>query len=621
MKKAISVVLCIALIVSLASVSAFAESEEKNLIVFVTGIGQSYTYSFDEKYLEEGSFENGNLHDYKNYTSLIENGQYQERWNLVYNIEDAIKTNPVFVADLGVFAGMVISSCIFGKRLYGGAIRNAVSAWLEYNTVDENGKLPENIITPQHPYPLSEYPYHINEDGEKESEAKSRFYSSIPCAEAAKEKLGEDYEDYLYCFNYSSFSYTSDNVKSLHSFIETILENNKVGADRVVLVPMSMGASVVSAYLSEYPEVSDNHVSRVVSIVGCWNGSDLVTDLLNLDYADDSADKFYSTLLPGYLNNMLGAPYGELIVLLLRLLPKAELRYVIDEVLDSIDRLILSTPSLLALIPSYDYMSIRDRIPEGNVRTEADRYYDCQITLRERMQALEKQGVTFSFISAYGSPFGAITEDYNIFGFLASSESTNSDEIINISSTAPGTGYVPYNEKFSDESGRILSPDRTIDISTTWYKNSTWFFYKEMHDLKYDNTALRLAVDLASGRIKTVSDCDNAAEDEFFYPQFNKARNIKQLNSDIKKLNSEVSLSELNEEQKAILKKAEEMKFRTENAPESDSKISADLHNMLIEMNLIKPEEESLNEAFVSAVSFVGRAVNLLFGSMGYFDR
>ena len=203
---------------------------------------------------------------------------------------------------------------------------------------------------------------------------------------------------------------------------------------------------------------------------------------------------------------------------------------------------------------------------------------------------------------------------------MASSENTNSDEIINISSTAPGTNYAAYNKTFDNESGRILSPDKTIDISTTWYKDSTWFFYKEMHDLKYNNTALRLAVDLATGRIKTVYDCDSMSEDAVYYPQFNGARNIKQLNSDIEKLYKSVSLSELTDEQRAILKNAEKMKYCTVNNPEADNKIADELHKMLIEINLREPENESTNKILVNAVSFFSHAVNRIFGSKGYFD-
>ena len=55
-----------------------------------------------------------------------------------------------------------------------------------------------------------------------------------------------------------------------------------------------MGASVVSAYLYNYPDVADNHVRRVVSIVGCWQGSDIIYDLVTQNYVENSADLFYN---------------------------------------------------------------------------------------------------------------------------------------------------------------------------------------------------------------------------------------------------------------------------------------------------------------------------------------
>jgi hypothetical protein len=41
---------------------------------------------------------------------------------------------------------------------------------------------------------------------------------------------------------------------------------------------MSMGAAVVNAYFDLYPEADE--VARVVSIVGAWDGSDVVADLI-----------------------------------------------------------------------------------------------------------------------------------------------------------------------------------------------------------------------------------------------------------------------------------------------------------------------------------------------------
>ena len=191
MKKAISLVLCAAVILSCMVVSAFATTGAPcdDLIVFVTGIGQSYTYSFEKTYLEDGSFENGDLHDYENYTSLIENHQYAERWNLVYNLKDAFK-NPVFITGFGLLTVQLFASCITGTNVYSGSLRSTVSAWLAYNTIDENGKLPENVITPQYVCSLSEYPYHIDENGERLRKQRNASIPRFPARRSQRKSWG-----------------------------------------------------------------------------------------------------------------------------------------------------------------------------------------------------------------------------------------------------------------------------------------------------------------------------------------------------------------------------------------------------------------------------------------------
>ena len=90
MKKFIAILLSVAMILPMVLVPAFASEGktvtvassdsvfvegEDSLIVFVTGIGQSFSYLFDESYTAEGAFENGTLQDYENYASLIAEGK------------------------------------------------------------------------------------------------------------------------------------------------------------------------------------------------------------------------------------------------------------------------------------------------------------------------------------------------------------------------------------------------------------------------------------------------------------------------------------------------------------------------------------------------------------------
>lgn len=600
--------------------NVFSENEN-SLIVFVTGIGQSFSYRFDESYLADGAFPVGTLQDYDNYAPLIASGKYEAKWNLLNNdFSSAFSDRATQKSIAKVVASLIASIVTRRSSLTQSDVDTIIKSLFSVNILDENGNGDPSVVTPRYTCPVSDYPGVTDENGESFSEAKSRFYSTIPCAEIAEAKLGSDYEDYLYCYNYCAFSNTDENVKGLKAFIDTAVSENKVGAKKVVLVPMSMGASVVSAYLAKYPLVSDNHVRRVVSIVGCWNGSDLVTDLINKEYVSNSADLFYN----GVIGELVGEPWGYLVNMALRIFPKAALRDLVDKAVESISKnLILNTPSLMALVPSYDYESVRPLITSERVKAQTDEYYAAQSTLKERLSALEKQGVTFSFISGYGLSYGEKTSDYKVFSFMKSAESTNSDEIINISSTAPGTSYVKPGTRFEDESGRVLSPDGSIDISTAYYPDSSWYFYGQKHELENNGAALRLAIDLALGKVKTVGDCDNMSEDGCLYPQFNNAEDLKKLNrSYIPDMEAYLASGKtLTEQQQAIYDKALAVKYNTVNDPEKDEKAIEALYDMMVGLGIYEKSDDSFLDKAVSAVLKTGsNVVNKIIGPRGFID-
>lgn len=600
--------------------NVFSENEN-SLIVFVTGIGQSFSYRFDESYLADGAFPVGTLQDYDNYAPLIASGKYEAKWNLLNNdFSSAFSDRATQKSIAKVVASLIASIITRRSSLTQSDVDTIIKSLFSVNILDENGNGDPSVVTPRYTCSVSDYPGVTDENGESFSEAKSRFYSTIPCAEIAEAKLGSDYEDYLYCYNYCAFSNTDENVKGLKAFIDTAVSENKVGAKKVVLVPMSMGASVVSAYLAKYPLVSDNHVRRVVSIVGCWNGSDLVTDLINKEYVSNSADLFYN----GVIGELVGEPWGYLVNMALRIFPKAALRDLVDKAVESISKnLILNTPSLMALVPSYDYESVRPLITSERVKAQTDEYYAAQSTLKERLSALEKQGVTFSFISGYGLSYGEKTSDYKVFSFMKSAASTNSDEIINISSTAPGTSYVKPGTRFEDESGRILSPDGSIDISTAYYPDSSWYFYGQKHELENNGAALRLAIDLALGKVKTVGDCDNISEDGCLYPQFNKAEDLKKLNrSYIPDMEAYLASGKtLTEQQQAIYDKALAVKYNTVNDPEKDEKAIEALYDMMVGLGIYEKSADSFLDKAVSAVLKTGsNVVNKIIGPRGFID-
>lgn len=600
--------------------SAFAEGEN-SLLLFVTGIGQSFSYLFDESYLAPDAFEHGTLQDYENYAPLIANGKYKARWNLFNDFSEQFDQAETKQTVAKLAFQLILT--LFARRnmMKDDDIRAVVKELFAFNLVDENGEHNPRVITPRYTCPVSEYPEGVEEDGSPWNEAKHRFYTSIPCGDVAREKLGANYEDYLYCFNFNPFSYITKNVEDLHTFIETVLRTNKVGATKVVLIPMSMGASVVSAYLAAYPNVEENHVRRVVSVVGAWNGSDIILDLVRESYADNSADLFYN----GIIADLVGAPWGYLVNFALRLFAKQSLRDFIDQALAIfVDELFLHTPSLFALVPDYGYAEVRPKVTSPAILRETDFYHEAQASLKDRLAALEAQGVTFSFISGYGLPYGAITGDYKVFGFLHSAERTNSDEIINIDSTAPGTKYVAYNQKFTDPNGRVLSPDGSIDIAGTYYKDSSWYFYEQKHELEYNNTALSLAVNLALGKIKTVADCDDPNEDAAYYPQFNGARYIRDLTRDyIPAYEAYIAAgNEPSPALKAQYEKCVAMMNSTVNDPSADGIMMDSFRDMLIAAGALPaPAKTSGIERLLGKSLEKGNGlIERIFGSKGFLD-
>ena len=640
MKKFIAVLLAVIMVVSVALIPASANEKtndvvtvsdmesvfadgENSLIVFVTGIGQSYSYLFDESYTEEGAFEKGTLQDYENYAPLIAEGKYSSRWNLFNSMDEAFSDLSTIGAIISIVKDLMVSTFTRICSIKEDDVKTLLRNLFKFNLVDENGNSDPRVVTPRYTMPVSEYPWAEGEDGEMRSEARERFFSSIPCEDIAKEKFGENYEDYLYCFNYCAFSYTSKNVEGLHDFIETILANNKVGAKDVILVPMSMGASITTAYIDAYPTKAENHLRRVIGIVGAWDGTEIIADMLTQSYCEPmSADLFYN----GIIGDLVGEPWGYLVNIALRMAPKQVLRDFIDLALRGMATEIFgTTPSLSNMAPMarYEEVMATGFITSDVVRKEVDDFYAAKSRLHQNIANLQAEGVTFSFIAGYGLPFGACTPDYSFFGFMKNSPITNSDEIINIDSTAPGTSFVPYGTQFEDTNGRELSPDGSLDISTCYYKDSTWYFYEQKHELEHNNTALSLALNLATGHVTTVDSCDDP-NGEYYYPQFNNARNLKPLKwykEDLQRYCEETGYV-LTAEQEAILKEADAMTMITVNDVENDEAVMDKVYDMLVEIGVYEPEAEpsTIDNILNFGLKGLNDIVYLVFGAKGFVD-
>ena len=593
MKRLISILLAFVL---LLTAILPVQAKEVLPIIFVTGIGQTWTHILNT----DGSFRSNDPNDKKTYNYFWDDDDPID-YNLLYPDTNGLKTPKAMAASVTVVTQLLLSALLDCDLVSKRAVQTVLTAVLHEHILDENGKLPAEVEDVYKPYPLSEY---------NETELDD-FYTSIPCKDLA-EQIGMEN---VYCFNHPAFSYLYDDAERLHAFIQTVKEQRHT--DKVILVPMSMGAAVVSAYLDLYPDTDE--VRRVVSIVGAWNGSDVVADLIEGKYSDNAPQLLYHDILQG-----LDSPDKEIVSLVLRLFPKRVLRSIIDKVVAALrDGLLLKTPSLMALVPYERYEAIEQTYMKGkefdNVRAQTRRYYEAQRTLWSRLRAQQQRGMEFFFLAGYGLPFGAA--DFPYFAFMQSTETTNSDEVIAISSTVPGAEYAPCGSRLG-RTGEYVSPDGSVDLAASFAPDRTWCFYRQKHGLEYNNTALRLAMDIATGKVRDVQSSRDT------YPQFNNARNARSLlRGDLENLRGYIDLhaddaafaQDVRRAQKMV-EQCEAMLADTHNDPDRDNGITQDARQLLYDLGVYEEEEpKTLSRREQMIVKWSERAEKI-FGNAGFAD-
>lgn len=621
MKKVISIVLCVAMLIStfaVAGMSSVFATEVDSLgdlanlaekkdgeytpVVFLPGIGQSETYAY------------------------AEDGSIISHWNLIgVNTDFGSFEN---ILTLVKAAGPLILTLLVGKNLVSdAALADLVDMLFSFCKLDENGKPPANVETPNFRTSLANYETMY---GEKGTEGKEIFLKRIPCQELI-DIIGEEN---VYCYNYSAFSYTLNEADGLDDFITNVVKK-ETSADQVILVPMSMGATVTSAYLAKYGQKKD--IEKVVSIVGAWNGSDVFADLLELNYTEKAPDLLYNGIIAG----LVGEPWGNLVNIALRLFPKPVLREFIDQALTAvIENLICTTTSFFSLVPQDRYDAIAAKYLSGenmkNIKAQCDEYHKIQGSIKETLyKCRDEYGVEFYFICGYDMGFGEETSDFVFFQFFKSAETTNSDEIIQISSTGVGVTFVPAGKQLpldyvatnpvcTDKSHNHISPNKSIDVSTSLFPETTWCFVDQTHELTWNDTALELCYAIVFDEVKSVHDTEA-------YPQFNESRDVKSLKRDhipaaeqlLAGEHETITLTaEQAEKMSAALADAKAMVERTINNRKEDDKIKEALLECLYEVGYYErgAEPTALDKALNFILGGLNDIVYAIVGPRGFSD-
>lgn len=480
-------------------------------IIIIHGISQIDTVIMDE---------NGN--------PLTNNkGDVITGWPLTVDIPELI---------LGVIFPVLLT-LITQKDFASEAGYKAACKALKYNACDLNGD------------PV--YPTYVDRQycsiAEMDQEHKDIVYNAVPFQDVGKE-IGEEN---LYFFSYNSSGDVTQIAEDLNDFIEMVKE--QTDSDEVSLAPISMGGTVVTAWLEMYSgrydlfDANYDSVHKIVFVIAALDGSAILGDLFVNDTLLKDDEFLYTRILPELLEEEW---YAYLLNLVVRILPND----VLDSILDSIlagakDTLVGNCTIFWALLPKANFdeayeIYFKDKGPEyDTIRTKVKFYNTAQKNLQSNLKDFmsEENGGIVHAICSYGLPLypiGSSALYINADTIIHSASTSLFATFANLGETLP-VDYVAKNPVCTDPTHNHISPDKVVDASTSYLPENTWF----VQGLNHERTGRSDSVINFAGVLLKDDTIKDVHADPENYPQFNGSRITRDLRrSDIP--NAEKALAE-----------------------------------------------------------------------------
>ena len=459
---------------------------EHSPVIVLPGINHSPTYLYDEK--DE---------------PVMYNGSHIGSTLLILN-EAALSTGAIVKAIFSVVGSILLQSNLgVDKVAY-----NLVSDIFKYQRCDEEGNHAENLKTKRWNYSLE----HMSD------EDLDWTYRMVPM-QALVDEIGEDH---VYFF---TFNLVGDPMKSADDLAEYIkMVKEQTGHDKVSLLPVSLGGTILTAYLEKY---GHSELDQIVNAVACLDGTDIVADFYAREWRLED-EYLYHEFFEKIMIESEGKPtLGYLINSLLHIVPRSAINGLLTGAMSAIlDTLMLNCPQFWAMLPSYRYEALAARYlsdkPELKERT--DSFQTARLNLKQNILDAVAHGVRVNSIAGANLDLGE--EMYTYFNIVASAEKINSDGIVNLTSTTLGaTGAagkntladVDYekNTYCTNLDHNHVSPDNMVDTSTAILPENTWIFLDQHHEVGYNDVVLNLAKAIFLGEVTDVH------SDPEKYPQFN----------------------------------------------------------------------------------------------------
>ncbi len=603
LKRVIAFMVCASMLASACAAGASAATEtdcggkcKHSPIIVLPGINHSPTYLYDEED-----------------KPVTYNGNHVGGTLLILN-EAALSTGIIVKAVASVLATITLQTNIaLDKIAY-----NLVSDLFKFQRCDDNGNHVENLKTQRWNYSL-----------EKMSDEDLDWtYRMVPM----KSLVDEIGEDHVYFFTFNLVGDPMDSADDLEEYIEMV--RKQTGHDKVSLLPVSLGGTILTAYLDKY---GHGKIDQIVNAVACLDGTDIVADFFAREWRLDDEYLYHQFITNIFVESEGSPTLGYLINSLLHIIPRSGINAFLSGAISGIlDTLMLNCPQFWAMIPSYRYDALAKRyLGEKDVlRARTDRFQQARLNLKKNILEAVADGVRVNSIAGANLDLGE--EMYTYFNIVASAEKVNSDGIVNLSSTTLGaTGAagkntldnVDYekNKYCKNPDHNHVSPDNMVDTSTAILPDNTWIFLNQHHEVGYNDVVLNLAKAIFLGEVTDVNDNPE------MYPQFNgpcytesirrwklpDAKRVDQANL------SEEDKAELNAaiaEAEAVLKLTVADQPRAEAA---ESRLIAILHKVGAPgYENIEPEKESKLDPILEDITYaMSKGSLFLFGGGSPVDR
>lgn len=346
---------------------------------------------------------------------------------------------------------------------------------------DEEGNSIHNIVYPTFPLSAGHYPDEILNSKENEDE--------MGIVKGLVSAMGGDS---VWFFNYDWRLDPMQDAKDLKAFIDSV--KTQSGADRVTLVPCSMGGAVVDAYLSLY---GSDGIEKIIYTMVASKGIDLVGELFNGNVTLD-----LSVLTERLFNFKEGEWFAQAMLSLLKTVTdgtpgmNALVSRFANWVLDTLSdraygeifaRSLVTMPGMWAFVPDSHYESAKAKLfPNGGNKTFIDKidayHYGVQNNAETLLQAAKDNGTDLYVLAAYGFVGFPMTDlAYVQSDCLIETKNESFGATVAPYGKTLGDGYTAAGTVCADKTHQHLSTDGIVDASTCLLPEQTWFIKFNRH--------------------------------------------------------------------------------------------------------------------------------------------